>query len=207
MRKLGYHCTTGNAFKAVQRRMEELNIDIPSQWNNTTQQANIKNSMSIEEYFCKGSVRNGVGMRRKILKNHLLEYKCAICRNLGAWKNKSLILQIDHINGDNYDNRLENLRFHAQTETFAGENVKHQSKQIYTCSNCGAPISRQNKTHLCKSCAAIQQRKVERPNKEELIYFTKVGREHGVSETMVRKWVTSSFKGIRQYVKEKNLPL
>lgn len=40
-------------------------------------------------------------------------------------------LHFDHINGDNTDNRLENLRFlcpncHSQTETFCAKNFKGQ---------------------------------------------------------------------------------
>jgi 5-methylcytosine-specific restriction endonuclease McrA len=43
------------------------------------------------------------------------------------WNNKKLVLQVDHINGINDDNRLENLRFlcpncHSQTETFSKKN-------------------------------------------------------------------------------------
>ena len=39
--------------------------------------------MSIEEYFVKGVRRNGSNLRNKLLKNHLLEYKCTICGNEG----------------------------------------------------------------------------------------------------------------------------
>ena len=42
------------------------------------------------------------------------------------WNDKKLSLQLDHINGDNSDNRLENLRFlcpncHTQTETYCSK--------------------------------------------------------------------------------------
>lgn len=58
-----------------------------------------------------------------------MEYKCACCGNTGEWNGRPLVLQLDHINGDNCDNRLENLRFlcpncHSQTDTFAGRNCK-----------------------------------------------------------------------------------
>jgi hypothetical protein len=47
----------------------------------------------------------------------------------GEWNGQPLKLQLDHINGINDDNRLENLRFicpncHSQTITYAGKNTK-----------------------------------------------------------------------------------
>jgi hypothetical protein len=49
--------------------------------------------------------------------------------------NKPVLLQLDHINGINNDNRVENLRFlcalcHSQTPTWCGKNMKkHKSLQ------------------------------------------------------------------------------
>lgn len=49
-----------------------------------------------------------------------------MCENIGVWNGKKLSLQLDHINGDHSDNRLENLRFlcpncHTQTETYCSK--------------------------------------------------------------------------------------
>lgn len=55
-----------------------------------------------------------------------VEYCCAVC-GLINWMGKSLIFDVDHINGDPLDDRLENLRFlcqncHAQTPTYKSKN-------------------------------------------------------------------------------------
>ena len=71
-------------------------------------------------------------LRRCILKHGLLPYKCDIC-GITEWNNKTLSLELDHINGKNNDNRLENLRFlcpncHSQTSTYGSRNQQLNSK-------------------------------------------------------------------------------
>ena len=90
---------------------------------------NKKHRISDKDFFVKGIERDNKGIRKRILQNGYIEYKCAICSQKPVWNNKSLVLQIDHINGDHLDNRLENIRFlcpncHSQTDTFSGKNTR-----------------------------------------------------------------------------------
>jgi 5-methylcytosine-specific restriction endonuclease McrA len=62
-----------------------------------------------------------------VLQHNLLEYKCGKCQRQPMWMNEPLTLELDHINGDPLDDRLENLRFlcpncHSQTPTSKGKN-------------------------------------------------------------------------------------
>lgn len=68
-------------------------------------------TMPDELVFCENAKIARHHVKRKIIKRNLIEYKCGECGNNGEWMGKSLPLILDHINGINNDNRLENLRF------------------------------------------------------------------------------------------------
>jgi len=66
------------------------------------------------------------------LKNRLIEagLKTNACEECGVfeWNDKPLMCELDHINGDSKDHRLENLKMlcpncHSQTSTFRAKNI------------------------------------------------------------------------------------
>jgi HNH endonuclease len=64
------------------------------------------------------------GFLRRALLEIGRECKCEICGQGELWNNNTLVLQIDHINGERRDNTPENLRFlcpncHLQTPAFS----------------------------------------------------------------------------------------
>ena len=94
-----------------------------------------KKEIPIEEIFKKfGYPLTSTGIKKKILKFNLMEYVCVLCGNPGEHNSKPLTLQLDHIDGDNLNNELSNLRFlcpncHTQTETYGAKNRKRVAKR------------------------------------------------------------------------------
>lgn len=75
--------------------------------------------------------RNNDKLRRTVILAELVPYKCSLCPLGPEWQGKPLTLQLDHINGDCEDDRVENLRFlcpncHTQTPTWGNRNHKHE---------------------------------------------------------------------------------
>ena len=71
-------------------------------------------------------IKTRAGVRKRILKENTIENKCNECGIL-EWQGQKLSLHLDHINGDRWDHRIENLRFlcpncHSLTETYTGKN-------------------------------------------------------------------------------------
>lgn len=93
--------------------------------NKSLKQQSEKASFKFEEIFCKDSkyCGGGINIIKKLLEQKILDYECSKCNVKGEWEGQFLRLQLDHINGINNDNRIENLRLlcpncHSQTETY-----------------------------------------------------------------------------------------
>jgi len=86
---------------------------------------------SSDKVFVENSTYARHNLKRRIIEEKLIEYKCVCCGNNGEYNNKPLVLQLDHINGVNNDHRLDNLRFlcpncHSQQDTYAAKNIVKQ---------------------------------------------------------------------------------
>jgi len=203
--KIGYSSNGSGGYSLVRQQLKKRNILIPKYHHYGSGKINYTYSMN--EILIKDSrYTNRAVLKKRLVSEGLLEYTCR-CGNTGSWEGKSLSLQLEHKNGVNNDNRLENLEFlcpncHSQSKTFAGRNnkcslrekrKKTQIKQINYCS-CGAQIK--NRSTKCQKCHHENLRKVKsRPTHQELvdlvnmIGYTATGKKYDVSDNTIRKWI------------------
>lgn len=85
-------------------------------------------SRPLEDYLSNKVPIQSYKLKNKLINAKLLPYKCNICQ-LSEWLDLPITLELDHIDGDNNNNNLDNLRLlcpncHSQTETFRSKKRK-----------------------------------------------------------------------------------
>lgn len=169
---------------------------------------------SWSQILIKSNMGLNPGQKERLFVEELIPSVCQSCNVGTVWNDEPLRLHIDHINGDNFDNRLENLRVlcpncHSQTDTYCGRNKKEIVTKIKTTQIKTAPIKTEkfcldcdcqidpNATR-CRSCAGkLRPSKIVWPSDEELsqLYSTEslesIGRQLKVSGNAVKKRLKS----------------
>lgn len=131
--KLGL-TTVGNSwgYTQVKKRMKALDLTYEDFTGIKPLVKSLYKRLTSEEIFVNNSSTPRNIVRKRIIEEDLLDYKCSKC-GIVEWNNKPLSLELDHINGINNDHRLENLRFlcpncHSQTSTYGSKNTSDRNK-------------------------------------------------------------------------------
>lgn len=85
----------------------------------------------IEKILVTKSTFQSFKLKKRLFSDKLKPEHCELCGWSKRSKDGRLPLELDHINGDRYDNRLENLRIlcpncHSLQETHRGRNIKRR---------------------------------------------------------------------------------
>ena len=113
-----------------------------------------KNKYLEKDLFQKDSKISRSTIRKRILQEKLIEYKCAIC-GIDKWQGKEITLTLDHIDGVNNNHSLENLRFlcpncDSQQPTYCGKNIHKKNSKLPTEEEINKMIEENNSKKLVK---------------------------------------------------------
>jgi hypothetical protein len=203
-RMLNLEPSKGNR-DTIKKYIDEYNLDIEHFGYLSGNSNNFIKKDTNDILNNKVTYSNTGNLKKRLYKEGLKNRECELCGQNEEWFGKSISLILDHINGNNTDNRLENLRIlcpncNASLETHCSKNkTKYRDYLVgikYNCTDCNVEVSK--KSIRCVKCESLKQRKVERPDIETLLKevdelgYKGTGRKYGVSDNAIRKWIKNA---------------
>lgn len=128
----------GGNYKTLKEKFELYNIDTShftgQGWNVGLKFKPNKPKEMSEILVENSTYLNSNNLRQRLIKEGYKEHKCEHC-GLTEWQGEPIKLELHHINGDNTDNRLENLQLlcsncHSKTDNFRSKNKISKASDV-----------------------------------------------------------------------------
>lgn len=118
----------GGNYNTVRQMIEKYNLDTShftgKGWNTGFRFHSFGKKFTLEDVLKENSHYSSFKLKNRLFKEGIKKKQCECCK-LEKWNGQEIPLELHHINGNNTDNRLENLQIlcsncHAQTENYRG---------------------------------------------------------------------------------------
>lgn len=124
----------GGNYDTLRKAIQIFNIDISHFTGKAASgRKNIgkKRRIPLKDLLVEHSNYQSNSLRLRLLEEGIFPHQCSKCKGT-EWFGELIPLELDHIDGDNTNNLLSNLRLlcpncHALTPTYRGRNKKYQS--------------------------------------------------------------------------------
>lgn len=208
LRRLGLS-VYGQSYVTVKRACERLNLPYPTNRGAHSQRASGPGTKKeLDSYLHEGSGAKSHFLRQRLIKEGRKEARCEDC-GLDSWMGVPIPLELDHVNGDNRDNRIDNLKVlcpncHALTPTWRGRNRRVRTvsgksaeygrkypKEAYVC-ECG--LSKGPTSKVCSRCWNTPGGRSRREVEEKMTRATKI--EWPTDEWLTERLKTTSYSAL-----------
>lgn len=214
LRKIGL-VDVGSNFHTLKKYIVKYDLDTThftgQLWNKGKTETNDPrvSVIPIEKIFS-----NELGIRTPNLKDKLFklgykERRCEICGCDETWQGKHLTLELHHIDGNHYNNSLENLQIlcpncHSQTDSYKKRTEIRKKKPEYEiidkskhiCLYCGKEFhGKKNRKYCSSECSEKAHNSISftKDELEELMSrhatFTSMAKEKNVSRTTIKNYL------------------
>lgn len=204
----------GSNFNTIRKYINLYNIDIShftgQTWNKDLIYSEKSARIPLSEILQENTNFKSDQLKKRLIAEGIKEYKCEKC-GITEWCNEPITLELHHINGNHYDNRLENLQIlcpncHSQTRTWK-KRKKNQTEKpnifkqeyIKICPTCGKEFKadRNNRVYCSRECynkELEKNKKTKNFNESELKYamtlyndIESLSKHFNLSRTTIRK--------------------
>jgi hypothetical protein len=128
LKKLNLKPAGGNYFH-IKRIISKFEIDISHFTGKGWCTEGFNKGRDIEEYLKNNYSISSYHLKNRLIKENILKEECSEC-GITEWRGKKISLELDHVDGDKFNNNLKNLRLlcpncHSLTPNFRGRKIKN----------------------------------------------------------------------------------